>query len=79
MCQLHAAGAKKVFREVANGAETDRPQLRWLLAEIEPGDVVSSLRISAARRFAAAIGAKRSATSPVATMSPPSAISQLTA
>jgi DNA invertase Pin-like site-specific DNA recombinase len=31
--QLRAAGAKKVFREVASGAKTDRPQLRRLLAE----------------------------------------------
>jgi predicted site-specific integrase-resolvase len=32
--QLRAAGAKKVFREVASGAKTDRPQLRRLLADI---------------------------------------------
>jgi DNA invertase Pin-like site-specific DNA recombinase len=31
--QRRAAGAKKVFREVASGAKTDRPQLRRLLAE----------------------------------------------
>ena len=34
--QLRAGGAKKVFREVASGAKTDRPQLRRLLAEIGP-------------------------------------------
>src|SRR5437879_433845 len=38
--QLRAAGAKKVFREVASGAKTDRPQLRRLLTEIRPRDVV---------------------------------------
>src|ERR1700676_2617228 len=38
--QLRAAGAKKLFREVASGAKTDRPQLRWLLTEVGPGDVV---------------------------------------
>ncbi len=36
--QLRAAGATKVFREVASGANTDRPQLRRLL--IGPADVV---------------------------------------
>ena len=34
--QLRTAGAGKVFREVASGAKTDRPQLRRLLAEISP-------------------------------------------
>jgi hypothetical protein len=43
--QLHVAGAKKVFREVASGAKTDRPQLRRLLAEIGPGDVVMVTRL----------------------------------
>ena len=33
----HTAG--KVFREVWNGAKTDRPQLCRLPAEIRPGDV----------------------------------------
>jgi DNA invertase Pin-like site-specific DNA recombinase len=42
---LRAAGAKKVFREVANGAKTDRPQLRRLLAEVGPGDVVMMTRL----------------------------------
>src|SRR6202030_852361 len=42
--QLRAAGAKKVFREVASGAKTDRAQLRRLLAEIGPGDVVTVTR-----------------------------------
>src|ERR1700674_507640 len=43
--QLRAAGAKKVFRKVANGAKTDRPQLRRLLAEVGPGDVVMVTRL----------------------------------
>ena len=43
--QLRAAGAKKVFREVASGAKTDRPQLRRLLAEVGTGDVVTVTRL----------------------------------
>jgi DNA invertase Pin-like site-specific DNA recombinase len=43
--QLRAAGAKKVFREVASGAKTDRAQLRRLLSEIGPGDVVTVTRL----------------------------------
>jgi DNA invertase Pin-like site-specific DNA recombinase len=43
--QLRAAGAKKVFREMASGAKTDRPQLRRLLAEIGPGDVMMVTRL----------------------------------
>jgi DNA invertase Pin-like site-specific DNA recombinase len=43
--QLRAAGAGKVFREVASGAKTDRPQLRRLLAEVGPGDVVTVTRL----------------------------------
>jgi DNA invertase Pin-like site-specific DNA recombinase len=38
--QLRKAGASKVFREVASGAKTDRPQLRRLLSEIAAGDVL---------------------------------------
>src|SRR5580704_15950922 len=38
--QLRAAGAAKVFREVASGAKTGRPQLRRLLSEVAAGDVV---------------------------------------
>src|ERR1700674_3976555 len=43
--QLRAAGATKVFREVASGAKTDRPQLRRLLAGIGPRDVVMVTRL----------------------------------
>jgi DNA invertase Pin-like site-specific DNA recombinase len=43
--QLRAAGAGKVFREVASGAKTDRPRLRRLLTEIRPGDVMMVTRL----------------------------------
>jgi DNA invertase Pin-like site-specific DNA recombinase len=49
MRQLRVAGAKKVFREVASGAKIDRPQLRRLLAGINPRDVVMATRLD---RFA---------------------------
>jgi DNA invertase Pin-like site-specific DNA recombinase len=43
--QLRAAGAGKVFREVASGAAIDRPQLRRLLSEVAGGDVVMVTRL----------------------------------
>jgi DNA invertase Pin-like site-specific DNA recombinase len=43
--QLTKAGCKKVFREVASGAKTDRAQLRKLLAGVEAGDVVMVTRL----------------------------------
>ncbi len=43
--QLRAAGAAKVFREVASGAKTDRPQLHRMLAELDAGDVVMVTRL----------------------------------
>src|SRR5271169_1293999 len=43
--QLAKAGCKKVFREVASGAKTERAQLRRLLAGIEAGDVVMVTRL----------------------------------
>ena len=43
--QLRAAGAGKVFREVASGAKTDRAQLRRLLAALGPGDVLMVTRL----------------------------------
>src|SRR5712692_12123111 len=43
--ELRGAGAAKVFREVASGAKTDRPQLRRLLSEIAAGDVVMVTRL----------------------------------
>jgi hypothetical protein len=42
---LRKHGAGKVFREVASGAKTHRPQLRRLLAEIRPGDVLTVTRL----------------------------------
>jgi resolvase-like protein len=43
--QLTRAGCKKVFREVASGAQTDRAQLRRLLDTLAPGDVVTVTRL----------------------------------
>jgi hypothetical protein len=43
--QLAEAGCKKVFREVASGAKTERAQLRRLLAIIDAGDVVTVTRL----------------------------------
>ena len=39
----HRAG--KVFREVASGAKTDRPQLRRLLDQLDAGDVLLVTRL----------------------------------
>ena len=43
--QLTKAGCKKVFREVASGAKTDRAQLRRLLAQLNSGDVLTVTRL----------------------------------
>jgi DNA invertase Pin-like site-specific DNA recombinase len=43
--QLTRAGCKKVFREVASGAKTDRAQLRRLLDQLEAGDVLTVTRL----------------------------------
>jgi DNA invertase Pin-like site-specific DNA recombinase len=43
--QLAKAGCKKVFREVASGAKTDRQQLRRAIAALEPGDVLMVTRL----------------------------------
>ena len=43
--QLTKAGCKKVFREVASGAKTDRAQLRQLLDQLEAGDVLTVTRL----------------------------------
>jgi DNA invertase Pin-like site-specific DNA recombinase len=43
--QLTKAGCKKVFREVASGAQTDRAQLRKGLAQLEPDDVLMVTRL----------------------------------
>jgi DNA invertase Pin-like site-specific DNA recombinase len=43
--QLTKAGCKKVFREVASSAKTDRAQLRRLLDKLEAGDVLMVTRL----------------------------------
>src|SRR6202790_2347039 len=42
---LAAAGAGKVFREVASGAKTDRAQLRKVLDQLAAGDVMMVTRL----------------------------------
>ena len=42
---LTAAGAAKVFREVASGAKTDRAQLRRALDQLDAGDVLMVTRL----------------------------------
>jgi len=42
---LTAAGASKVYREVASGAKTDRTQLRQVLARLTAGDVLLITRL----------------------------------
>jgi DNA invertase Pin-like site-specific DNA recombinase len=43
--QLTKAGCKKVFRETASGAKTDRSQLRRVLDQLEAGDVLMVTRL----------------------------------
>ncbi len=43
--QLTRAGCKKVFREVASGAKTDRNRVRRAFAQIEAGDVLVVTRL----------------------------------
>jgi DNA invertase Pin-like site-specific DNA recombinase len=43
--QLTKAGCKKVFREVASGAKTDRAQLHRLLEQLDAGDVLTVTRL----------------------------------
>lgn len=43
--QLTRAGCKKVIREVASGAKTDRAQLRRLLDQLAAGDVLMVTRL----------------------------------
>jgi DNA invertase Pin-like site-specific DNA recombinase len=45
MAALNAAGAKKVFREVASGAKTDRIQLCKAIASLDAGDVLMVTRL----------------------------------
>src|ERR1700690_3680385 len=43
--QLTKAGCKKVFRETASGAKTDRPQLRKALDQLDADDVLMVTRL----------------------------------
>jgi DNA invertase Pin-like site-specific DNA recombinase len=43
--QLIKAGCKKVFRETASGAKTDRSQLRKALNQLDAGDVLLVTRL----------------------------------
>jgi len=43
--QLNKAGCKKVLRETASGAKTDRSQLRKALDQLEAGDVLMVTRL----------------------------------
>ena len=45
VAQLTRAGCKKVFRETASGAKTDRLQLRKTLAVLDAGDVLMVTRL----------------------------------
>jgi|SRR5271166_1172599 len=42
---LTAAGAGRVYREVAIGAKTDRTQLRRVLDQLDTGDVLTATRL----------------------------------
>jgi DNA invertase Pin-like site-specific DNA recombinase len=42
---LIKAGCKKVFREIASGAKTDRAQLRKVIDQLEAGDVLTVTRL----------------------------------
>jgi DNA invertase Pin-like site-specific DNA recombinase len=75
--QLTKAGCKKVFREVASGAKTDRAQLRRLLDQLETGDVLTVTRLDRLARSTrdllntlAAITAKNAGFKPLATHGP---------
>jgi DNA invertase Pin-like site-specific DNA recombinase len=45
VAELTAAGAEKVFREVASGAKTDRAQLARAMAQLDAGDVLLVTRL----------------------------------
>jgi DNA invertase Pin-like site-specific DNA recombinase len=49
---LTAAGVQKIFREVASGARSDRPQLRKALTQLEAGDVLIVTRLDRLARSA---------------------------
>jgi DNA invertase Pin-like site-specific DNA recombinase len=75
--QLTKAGCKKVFREVASGAKTDRAQLRRLLDVLDAGEVLTVTRLDRLARSTrdllntlAAITAKQAGFKPLATHGP---------
>ena len=75
--QLRAAGAEKVFREVASGAKTDRAQLRRVLDQLDAGDVLMVTRLDRLARSTrdllntlAAIAGKRPGSARLATHGP---------
>ena len=43
--ELEKAGCSKIYREVASGARSDRPELQRLLKAMEPGSVVVVTRL----------------------------------
>ena len=45
LAALQDAGARKVWREVASGAKTDRAQLRKAIAALDAGDVLMVTRL----------------------------------
>jgi hypothetical protein len=47
--QLTKAGCKKVFRETASGAKTDRAQLAKALATLDADDVLMVTRLAASK------------------------------
>jgi DNA invertase Pin-like site-specific DNA recombinase len=48
---LTAAGAGRVYREVASGAKTDRAQLRRVLDQLDAGDVLMVTRLDRLARI----------------------------
>ncbi len=75
--QLTKAGCKKVFREMASGAKTDRSQLRRALDQLDAGDVLMVTRLDRLARSTrdllntlAAIADRRPASGPLATPGP---------
>ena len=56
VAQLTAAGAEKVFREVASGAKTDRAQLALALALLDAGDVLGHHQVLRGARPERAVG-----------------------
>ena len=43
--QLGKAGCEKIYREVASGAKTDRPELQRLLKGLQPGSTLVVTRL----------------------------------